>query len=93
METHIRIHHIKTTTHPKYGSIIYAICYLENYANTKKSFYEPFTMELPEADPLTVSVLSSFGPNSLPRVREILTKLIRYLHAFCRDVNLTTEEL
>ena len=45
-----------------------------------------------ESHPLT-SVLSSFGPNSSPRAREILTGLIRYLHAFCRDVNLTTEEL
>ncbi|KAI1034705.1 hypothetical protein LB504_004534 [Fusarium proliferatum] len=43
--------------------------------------------------PLTTSVISSFGPNSSPRSREILTGLIRYLHAFCREVNLTTEEL
>lgn len=50
-------------------------------------------MDLPETHPLTTSVLSSFGPNSLPRAREILTGLIRYLHAFCRDVNLSPEEL
>ncbi|CAI7630521.1 unnamed protein product [Penicillium glandicola] len=50
-------------------------------------------MDLPETHPLTASVLSSFGPNSSPRALEILTGLIRYLHAFCRDVNLTTEEL
>lgn len=46
-----------------------------------------------EDDPLTTSVISSFGPNSSARAREILTGLIRYLHAFCREVNLTTEEL
>ncbi|KAF5638464.1 hydroxyquinol 1 2-dioxygenase [Fusarium tjaetaba] len=46
-----------------------------------------------EDAPLTTSVISSFGPNSSPRAREILTGLIRYLHAFCREVNLTTEEL
>lgn len=46
-----------------------------------------------EDDPLTTSVISSFGPNSSPRSREILTGLVQCLHAFCREVNLTTEEL
>ncbi|KAH7166843.1 Intradiol ring-cleavage dioxygenase [Fusarium sp. MPI-SDFR-AT-0072] len=50
-------------------------------------------MFLAEDAPLTTSVIYSFGPNSSPRAREILTGLIRYLHAFCREVNLTTEEL
>ncbi|EED13504.1 hydroxyquinol 1,2-dioxygenase, putative [Talaromyces stipitatus ATCC 10500] len=50
-------------------------------------------MHASELHPLTISVLSSFGSESSPRAREILAGLVRYLHAFCRDVNLTTEEL
>lgn len=44
-------------------------------------------------EPFTASVLASFGSNASPRAKEILTSLIRHLHAICREVNLTTEEL
>ena len=32
------------------------------------------------------------GPNTSPRVREVMTALIRHMHDFAREVNLTTEE-
>ncbi|KIW15628.1 hypothetical protein PV08_05676 [Exophiala spinifera] len=50
-------------------------------------------MSYPEDEPFTASVLASFGPAAPVRAKEILTSLIRHLHAVCREVNLTTEEL
>lgn len=47
----------------------------------------------PQDEPFTASVLASFGHKSPARAKEILTSLIRHLHAVCRETNLTTEEL
>jgi hydroxyquinol 1,2-dioxygenase len=38
------------------------------------------------------AVIDSFGPQTDPRLREILTALVRHLHAFARDVELTIPE-
>ncbi|HEX4787958.1 MAG TPA: dioxygenase [Actinospica sp.] len=38
------------------------------------------------------AVVESFGPSTDPRLREILTSLVRHLHAFARDVELTIPE-
>jgi hypothetical protein len=51
------------------------------------------TMAIIADEPFTASVLASFGTNASPRAKEILTSLIRHLHAVCREVNLTTAEL
>ncbi|KIW75166.1 hypothetical protein Z517_11938 [Fonsecaea pedrosoi CBS 271.37] len=50
-------------------------------------------MALSQDAPFTASVLASFGPAAPSRAKEILISLIRHLHAVCREVNLTTEEL
>ncbi|KAK6362469.1 Catechol 1,2-dioxygenase [Exophiala oligosperma] len=50
-------------------------------------------MGSPQDEPFTASVLASFGPSAPGRAKEILISLIRHLHAVCREVNLTTEEL
>ena len=38
------------------------------------------------------AVIESFGPDTDPRLREILTALVRHLHAFAREVELTIPE-
>jgi hydroxyquinol 1,2-dioxygenase len=38
------------------------------------------------------AVVESFGPSTDPRLREILTSLVKHLHAFARDVELTIPE-
>jgi hydroxyquinol 1,2-dioxygenase len=38
------------------------------------------------------AVTESFGPETNPRLREILTALVRHLHAFTREVELTIPE-
>jgi hydroxyquinol 1,2-dioxygenase len=38
------------------------------------------------------AVIESFGPDTDPRLREVLTSLVRHLHAFARDVELTIPE-
>jgi hydroxyquinol 1,2-dioxygenase len=38
------------------------------------------------------AVVESFAPSTDPRLREILTSLVRHLHAFARDVELTIPE-
>jgi len=40
----------------------------------------------------TDTVINAMGPKTTPRMREVLTSLIRHLHAFAREVNLTTDE-
>jgi catechol 1,2-dioxygenase len=40
----------------------------------------------------TDAVVESFAPSTDPRLREILTSLVRHLHAFARDVELTIPE-
>src|ERR1700690_911769 len=41
---------------------------------------------------VTEAVLDAFKQTSDPRLREILTALVKHLHAFARDVHLTEEE-
>ena len=43
-------------------------------------------------DRFTDTVINAMGPNTSPRVREVMTALIRHMHDFAREVNLTTEE-
>src|SRR5580704_18290904 len=38
------------------------------------------------------AVIESFAPGTDPRLREVLTSLVRHLHAFARDVELTIPE-
>src|ERR1700761_680950 len=38
------------------------------------------------------AVIESFGADTDPRLREILTSLVRHLHAFAREVELTIPE-
>ena len=41
---------------------------------------------------VTPVVVDAFKNTADPRVREILTALVKHLHAFARDVHLTEEE-
>lgn len=41
---------------------------------------------------ITQQVVDSFGPNTDPRFRVIMTSLIRHLHDFAREVNLQYDE-
>ena len=43
-------------------------------------------------DRFTDTVINAMGPNTSSRVREVMTALIRHMHDFAREVNLTTEE-
>jgi catechol 1,2-dioxygenase len=46
-----------------------------------------------EYDPtFTDNVIAATGPNTNPRLREVMTALIRHVHDFAREVNLTTDE-
>jgi catechol 1,2-dioxygenase len=38
------------------------------------------------------AVIESFAPETNPRLREVLTSLVRHMHAFARDVELTIPE-
>jgi catechol 1,2-dioxygenase len=41
---------------------------------------------------LTPQVVNAMGPNTPPRARQVLSSLIRHLHDFARDVDLTWDE-
>ena len=45
-------------------------------------------------DNITDAVVGAIGQNGdiTPRQKEIMTALVRHLHGFCKDVNLTTDE-
>src|SRR4051794_32338015 len=43
-------------------------------------------------DKFTDTVINAMGPKTSPRVREVMTSLIRHMHDFAREVNLTTQE-
>jgi len=43
-------------------------------------------------DQLTAEVVAAFAKCSNPRLREIMTSLVRHVHAFAREVDLTSEE-
>lgn len=46
-----------------------------------------------EYDPnFTDAVIAATGPNANPRLREVITALVRHVHDFAREVNLTTDE-
>ena len=40
----------------------------------------------------TQQVIDSMGPSTPPRLREVMTSLIRHLHQFATDVQLTSDE-
>ena len=40
----------------------------------------------------TDAVIAATGPNANPRLREVMTALIRHVHDFAREVDLTTDE-
>ncbi|KJZ78205.1 hypothetical protein HIM_02243 [Hirsutella minnesotensis 3608] len=40
----------------------------------------------------TNNVIASMGPNTSPRLREVMSALIRHIHDFAREVQLTTDE-
>jgi catechol 1,2-dioxygenase len=41
---------------------------------------------------LTPSVVNAMGPNTPPRARQVLGALIRHVHDFAREVDLTWDE-
>jgi catechol 1,2-dioxygenase len=41
---------------------------------------------------LTEAVIEATGEHATPRLREVLPALIRHLHGFAREVNLTVDE-
>jgi hypothetical protein len=41
---------------------------------------------------LTDKVIAATGPNALPRLAQIMPSLIRHLHEFAREVDLTVDE-
>lgn len=40
----------------------------------------------------TSNVIAAMGPNTPPRLREVMSGLIRHIHDFAREVQLTTDE-
>lgn len=40
----------------------------------------------------TENVVNSMGPKTSPRLREVMTSLIRHVHDFAREVDLTVDE-
>lgn len=40
----------------------------------------------------TNNVVEAMGPNTSPRLREVMAALIRHVHDFAREVELTTDE-
>ena len=47
----------------------------------------------PHYDPnFTDTVINATGPNASPRLRTIMTSLIRHLHDFARETDLTMDE-
>lgn len=40
----------------------------------------------------TRTVIESMGPATSPRLREVMSSLIRHVHDFAREVQLTTDE-
>jgi catechol 1,2-dioxygenase len=40
----------------------------------------------------TQQVIDSMGPNTPPRLREIMSSFIRHMHGFAREVQLTSDE-
>lgn len=40
----------------------------------------------------TDNVIAATGPKANPRLREVMTALVRHVHDFAREVNLTTDE-
>ena len=40
----------------------------------------------------TQTVIDAMGPNTSPRMREVMTSLTKHLHDFAREVELTVDE-
>lgn len=43
-------------------------------------------------DEFTQEVINSMGPKTDPRLREVMSSLIKHIHDWARDVQLTTDE-
>lgn len=44
-------------------------------------------------DPLfTDNVIKAVGPKAHPRMREVMASLVRHLHSFCRENDITVDE-
>lgn len=57
-------------------------------ANTK-----PFRLEKPQYDPkFTDRVIAATGPKAHPRLAQIMPGLLRHLHDFAREENITVAE-
>jgi catechol 1,2-dioxygenase len=46
----------------------------------------------PLGDEFTREVIASMGPNTNPRLREVMSSFIKHIHDFAREVQLTTDE-
>ena len=60
-------------------------------ATVVRSYPSPMATDFTE-ETAADAVVESFAPSTNPRLREILTSLVRHLHAFTRDVELTIPE-
>lgn len=53
----------------------------------------PATADVPRYNPLfTQSVIDAIGPGASPRMQEVMPALIRHLHDFAREIDLTVDE-
>ena len=62
------------------------------YRNPVGRNEEETTLAELSMDKFSESVINAMGPKTSPRVREVMTALIRHMHEFAREVKLTTPE-
>lgn len=48
--------------------------------------------QVPYDPSFTAAVIAATGPHASPRLREVVSALIRHVHDFAREVRLTTDE-
>ena len=47
----------------------------------------------PQYDPhFTQNVINAIGPKTNPRMKEVMSAMIRHVHDFAREINLTVDE-
>ncbi len=62
-------------------------------ANSAESRRRADDSSAPRYDPdFTQHVIDATGPKTSPRMREVMSSLIRHLHDFAREVDLTVDE-
>ena len=62
-------------------------------ANAQMNGVPPKSSGTEKFDPVfTENVIKAMGPKTDPRMREVMTALIRHVHDFAREVELTVDE-